>query len=74
MESPHELLEVVNDGLEHDQRYSLALSPRFGSTASKEAYAYYYRAALLSVARTFVPEGDFPERPPFGAEWVLWTG
>ena len=74
METPGQLLAVVNENLPATQRFAMVLSDRFGSTSSKEAYAYFYRSSLMAPAAHGKAAGAFPERPPFVAEWALWTG
>lgn len=55
-------------------RYSLLLSGRYGSTSSKEAYGFFYRAVRVAPVSHYAGEGDFPERPPYVVSWLTLSG
>ena len=74
MASPETLLGLVNTGLRDGAGYRLLVSGRYGSTSSKEAYGFFYRAGRLAPVSHHAGEGDFPERPPYVVSWLTHSG
>ena len=71
MTSPGELLALVNVGRSLGDQYDLLLSPRYGSTSSKEAYGFMYRKAIITPVSHAEVAGNFPERPGYTVMWTV---
>jgi len=67
------LLELINADQDAGEQYAVIESERFGSTTSKESYAWFHREDMLSgsAAESWVADtANFPERSPHSVSWT----
>lgn len=69
----YELLDLLNYRRKTTQRYEITVSPRLGSTSSKESYAYIYRKDKfeLKEVHQYGDRGKNFERPPYSAYFYI---
>ena len=76
------LLTAINAKQSNDQQYSVVESARFGSSSSKEAYAWFYRTDLIFPMKDSAKDWSaalhadgtsllFPERSPHAVTWQV---
>jgi len=66
------LLDLINSEQPAGEEYAVIESERFGSSSSKESYAWFHRADMMtgSLAESWAGDATFPERSPHSVTWT----